>query len=82
MEKFPCLALAFQACQTGGTLPAVLNAANEAAVYAFLAHRIGFADIPAIIRSTMEQHAIVENPTLSDILEADAWARKEAGEVQ
>jgi 1-deoxy-D-xylulose-5-phosphate reductoisomerase len=82
MEKFPCLALAFQACQAGGTLPAVLNAANEVAVYGFLGHHIGFADISDIIRSTMEQHTVIKNPTLSDILEADAWARQEASALQ
>ncbi len=78
MEKFPCLALAFNACEAGGTLPAVLNAANEVAVHAFLDHRISFADIPKLIKGTMERHTIVRDPSLSDILEADRWAREES----
>jgi 1-deoxy-D-xylulose-5-phosphate reductoisomerase len=76
MDKFPCLKLAFKACEQGGTLPAVLNAANEVAVYAFLNHRISFPDLPAIIGKVMERHTVVTNPSLSDILEADKWARE------
>jgi len=75
MERFPCLALAFKACEIGGTLPAVLNAANESAVEAFLENRISFTHIPAVIRKRMEQHTVIQDPTLSDILEADRWAR-------
>ncbi|MBW2192587.1 MAG: 1-deoxy-D-xylulose-5-phosphate reductoisomerase [Deltaproteobacteria bacterium] len=75
VEKFPCLELAYRACETGGTLPAVLNAANEAAVHAFLARRISFNDIAEIIGKTMACHAVLTHPTLSDILEADQWGR-------
>jgi len=75
-NKFPCLKLAFKACEQGGTLPAVLNAANEVAVYAFLNHRISFPDIPAMIEKVMERHTIIRNPSLSDILEADRLARE------
>ncbi|MFH2220376.1 MAG: 1-deoxy-D-xylulose-5-phosphate reductoisomerase [Pseudomonadota bacterium] len=78
-EKFPCLALAYTACETGGTLPAVLNAANETAVHAFLNRRISFTDIPEIIRKTMARHSTLTRPTLSGILEADRWGRTEAG---
>jgi 1-deoxy-D-xylulose-5-phosphate reductoisomerase len=78
LEKFPCLALAYQAGQTGETLPAVLNAANEVAVQAFLKHRISFVKIPEIIRETMERHTVVNDPSLDDILEADRWAREHA----
>jgi len=78
MEKFPCLRLAFRACAVGGTIPAVMNAANEVAVYAFLNHRISFTDIPKIIGNTMEKHELVENPGLDDIIEADRWVREEA----
>jgi len=78
--KFPCLDLAFSAGKTGGTLPAVLNAANEVAVEAFLNKRLHFTDIPEVIRKTMEKHFVVANPALSDILDADFWARKIAGE--
>ncbi|OQX28453.1 MAG: 1-deoxy-D-xylulose-5-phosphate reductoisomerase [Desulfobacteraceae bacterium IS3] len=75
-NKFPCLKLAFKACEQGGTLPAVLNAANEVAVYAFLNRRISFPDIPAMIEKVMERHTIIRNPSLSDILEADRLARE------
>ena len=80
-EKFPCLSLAYQACETGGTLPAVLNAANEIVVHAFLEQRLAFVKIPKIIGKTMELHTVVSNPTLSDILQADMWARKHAEEI-
>jgi 1-deoxy-D-xylulose-5-phosphate reductoisomerase len=81
VEKFPCLALAYSACKIGKTLPAVLNAANEMAVAAFLQNIISFTNIPEIIKKTMESHTVVPAPTLSDILEADQWAREEAGEL-
>lgn len=79
--KFPCLDLAFSAGKTGGTLPSVLNAANEVAVEAFLNKRLHFTDIPEVIRKTMEKHFVIANPALSDILDADFWARKIAGEL-
>ncbi|OQX28311.1 MAG: 1-deoxy-D-xylulose-5-phosphate reductoisomerase [Desulfobacteraceae bacterium IS3] len=75
MEKFPCLALAFKACGIGGTLPAVMNAANEVAVNAFLERRISFNAIAESIRKTMDMHTVIHHPSLSDILEADKWAR-------
>ncbi len=80
IDRFPCLGLAFKACEQGGTLPAVLNAANEAAVYAFLDRRISFPDIPAMIEKVMERHTVVKNPSLADILEADKWAREAVGQ--
>lgn len=79
-EKFPCLGLAYSAGKTGGTMPAVMNAANEIAVEAFLSDRISFVCIPKIIGKTMEKHFVVANPELSDILEADRWARRIATE--
>lgn len=79
-EKFPCLGLAYNAGKKGGTLPAVLNAANEIAVEAFLNRRISFVRIQEVISKTMEKHFVVANPMLSDILEADIWARKIAEE--
>jgi 1-deoxy-D-xylulose-5-phosphate reductoisomerase len=83
LEKFPCLALAFRACEVGGTLPAVLNAANEVAVEAFLNQSIGFVDIPAVVEQTMDKHAVISNPELANILDADQWARKQAeGEIE
>ena len=80
-KKFPCLALAYVACETGRTLPAVLNAANEVAVAAFLEKSISFIKIPQIIEKTMEHNAVVTDPTLSDILKADRWARKQAEDL-
>jgi len=80
-EKFRCLALAFLACGTGGTMPAVLNAANEIAVSAFLARRIGFERIPEIIECIMERHAPVMGPDLECILSADEWARNAANSL-
>ena len=60
-------------------MPAVLNAANEVAVEAFVNRRISFPDISAVVRRTMERHRAVPHPTLEQILDADAWARAEAG---
>ncbi|RPH50621.1 MAG: 1-deoxy-D-xylulose-5-phosphate reductoisomerase [Desulfobacteraceae bacterium] len=79
-EKFPCLGLAYNAGKTGGTLPAVLNAANEVAVDAFLNRRISFRNIPEVIEKTMIKHFVIAYPELSDILEADIWARRIAEE--
>jgi 1-deoxy-D-xylulose-5-phosphate reductoisomerase len=80
LERFPCLALAVEACRAGKTCPAVLNAANEVAVRAFLNYPIGFSDIAKIVGDTMAKHEPVSRPGLSDILWADAWARQRAGE--
>jgi 1-deoxy-D-xylulose-5-phosphate reductoisomerase len=78
LNRFPCLSLAYEAGREGGTLPAVLNASNEIAVQAFLNNRIDFVKIPEIISNTMEFHSTVKNPDLSDIMEADTWAREYA----
>jgi 1-deoxy-D-xylulose-5-phosphate reductoisomerase len=77
-ERFPCLQLAYDAVEAGGTMPAVLNAANEEAVQAFLTDKIGFTDIPAVIHQTMDRHRLVAHPDLAAILEADGWAREMA----
>jgi len=74
-QKFPCLSLAYEALRAGGTMPAVLNAANEVAAHAFLDERIGFNEIPKVIARTMRKHRGVAHPGLEDILEADRWAR-------
>jgi len=79
LKKFPCLGLAFFACDAGGTMPSVLNAANEVAVDAFLNKRIGFIQIPGVIDHTMGKHNVVAAPEIDDILLADQWARKTAG---
>ncbi len=81
LEKFPCLGLAFEACRRGGTLPAVLNAANEVAVHAFLEERVAFTAIPRIVQRTMDAHDPVADPALEDILEADRRARVAAAEL-
>ena len=78
LNKFPCLDLAYKACQTGETLPAVLNAANEMAVQAFLKQRVPFVKIPEVIGKTMESHTVVTNPGFDDIIESDRWAREQA----
>jgi len=78
MRRFPCLALALSAAEAGATFPAVLNAANEAAVEAFLQKRIGFTDSARIIQGVLDHHQAAPRPSLSDILDADGWARSEA----
>jgi 1-deoxy-D-xylulose-5-phosphate reductoisomerase len=80
MEKFPCLALAYKALRTGGTMPAVLNAANEIAVQAFLDEKIRLSDIPRIIESVMNEHESGSGANLEKILETDVWARAKANE--
>jgi 1-deoxy-D-xylulose-5-phosphate reductoisomerase len=81
LEKFPCLALAYNACEIGGTCPAVLNAANEVAVHGFLEKQISFLNIPEINKEIMARHSVAANPTLSDIVEADQWARDQAEQM-
>jgi 1-deoxy-D-xylulose-5-phosphate reductoisomerase len=78
LKKFPCLKLALHAGRAGGTLPAVLNAANEVAVYAFLDRRISFVQIATVIEKVMALHALVKNPALDYIILADAGARRQA----
>ncbi|MEW6108413.1 MAG: 1-deoxy-D-xylulose-5-phosphate reductoisomerase [Nitrospirota bacterium] len=77
-ENFPCLSYAYDAIRAGGTMPGVLNASNEAAVHAFLNDRIGFNDIPVIIKKTVDSHNIKSVDHLDDVLEADRWARETA----
>lgn len=76
VDKFPCLALAYRAIKTGGTMPAVLNAANEIAVGRFIEREIGFTDIPKLIEMSMNAYTVKYNYTLDDVLEADSWARE------
>jgi 1-deoxy-D-xylulose-5-phosphate reductoisomerase len=78
LERFPAIELARRAGEIGGTLPAVLNAANEIAVEAFVNLKINFPQITETVRRTMDAHKIVSHPTLEQILEADNWARKAA----
>jgi 1-deoxy-D-xylulose-5-phosphate reductoisomerase len=79
LERFPCLDLAYRALRAGGTAPAVLNAANEIAVEAFLNNSIAFNEIAQIIESVLDSHLPEEVIDLQTVLKADAWAREEAG---
>ncbi|MFZ5562944.1 MAG: 1-deoxy-D-xylulose-5-phosphate reductoisomerase [Thermodesulfobacteriota bacterium] len=81
LERFPCLGLAFDACRRGKTFPAVLNAANEVAVDAFLREQISFGRIPRLIEQVLGRHTGVTGPSISDIKDADAWARARALEL-
>ena len=76
LETFPCLKLAFDCLQKGGTYCAVLNAANEVLVNEFLEDKIRFYDIPNYIEKTLEAHNSIEDATLEEILEVDRWARE------
>lgn len=80
LKRFPCLELGYAASRIGGTMPAVLNAANEIAVEAFLNYRIGFLKIPKMIEKTMHTHRLIRTPALADIFAADTWARETAEE--
>jgi 1-deoxy-D-xylulose-5-phosphate reductoisomerase len=78
LTSFPCLRLAVEAGERGGTYPAVLCAADEVAVGLFLTHRIGFLDIARLVEDTLKHHQGIGDPSLDEILTADAWARKYA----
>lgn len=75
-DRFPCLELAFRALRSGGTMPAVLNAANEVAVQLFLEGRVPFTAVPAIIAGAMEAHTPVEQPDLDTLIRIDAQTRE------
>lgn len=77
-KRFPCLRLAYRAAEGLGTMPAVLNAANEASVEEFLKKRLRFVSIPKVIERVLDRHRNKPNPNLSDIRHADVWARSEA----
>ncbi|MDQ4424682.1 MAG: 1-deoxy-D-xylulose-5-phosphate reductoisomerase [Thalassolituus sp.] len=77
-KNFPCLALARIAFAQGGTMPAVLNAANEVAVAAFLREDIRFTTIPELIKKVMDQHSVSDADSLDSVLSADSWARTTA----
>lgn len=75
-ETFPCLKLALESIKQGGTMPAVLNAANEVAVDLFLREKIKYYDIPILIEKTMSRHNNIIEPSLEEILQSDKWARE------
>jgi len=80
-DTFPCLKLAIEAGIKGETYPAVLCGADEMAVELFLSRRIRFTDIARYVGRTLEQHQVITNPTLDEILAADAWAREEVRQM-
>ncbi|MBS1271542.1 MAG: 1-deoxy-D-xylulose 5-phosphate reductoisomerase [Candidatus Marinimicrobia bacterium] len=75
-DKFRCLELAFTALKHGGTLPVVLNVANDTAVYAFLREQIRFPEIPELVSAAMDAHASIQDPALDDILETERWTKE------
>lgn len=81
LERFPCLALAFEALRTGGTAPALLNAANEVAVQAFLDRRIGFRDIDRVIARVMHENQAGAASSIEAVMEQDACARRAAEHI-
>jgi len=81
-DQFRCLKLAYDAIRIGGTMPTVLNAANEVAVQLFLEEKISFLGIARLIDAVMQAHAVIDNPTLEEILWTDAQARKLSLEVR
>ena len=80
LERFPCLSIAYEVLESGGSSGTVVNAANEVAVAAFLGHRLRFTDIPSVIRRTLEHMEHVDHPSLSDVIAIDAEARRIATE--
>lgn len=81
-RRFTCLALAFEAAKAGGGMPAVLNAADEVAVEAFLGGRLRFTDIPRVIETTMKAYKPSGGlPSFADVAEVDQWAREKAAEM-
>ncbi|NLJ55553.1 MAG: 1-deoxy-D-xylulose-5-phosphate reductoisomerase [Firmicutes bacterium] len=81
LDTFPCLRYAYQAGELGGTMPAVLNAANEIAVEKFLEGQLPFLHIPVLLEKVLGRHSLKVKPTLEEIMKADAWAREEAAKV-
>lgn len=85
LEKYPCIALAYKAGRRGGTMPAILSAANERAVELLLSHKIDFLDISGTLEAVMDkaekENMVVTDPNLDDIVEADRWAREAADVV-
>ena len=77
-NRYPCVGYARDALTIGGTMPAVLNAANEEAVYAFLDKKISFLSIEKIIKNVMQKHNVIKSPTINDLLNANSWAREQA----
>jgi 1-deoxy-D-xylulose-5-phosphate reductoisomerase len=81
LAKFPSLKLAYRALGDGESMPAVMNAANEIAVEMFLAGKIGFTEIPALIERVMGAHQPLRLGSIADVLEADRWSRHKIREL-
>jgi 1-deoxy-D-xylulose-5-phosphate reductoisomerase len=81
LDRFPCLRLGYEAGRAGGTMPAVMNAANEVAVTSFLEEKVSFPAIARVIEEVMSLHAPVSISSLETVLSADAWARNQAEEI-
>lgn len=80
-QRFPALKLAYNVATQGGTAGAVMNAANEVAVDAFTSGKIVFGEICRVVELTISRHRLTQEPTLDDLLQADRWARMEAGAI-
>lgn len=80
-KRFPALSLARKAAKIGGTMPAVLNAANEIAVESFCQGKIRFNEIAEVVAETMDSHNPIQHPQLEEVLDADSWAREKAKEI-
>lgn len=80
-DFYPCFKIGLDAGKTGGTAPAVMNAANEVAVLAFLDKKVKFLQISEIVGSVVKAHSVEPNPSLRDVLNADVWARRKAQEL-
>ncbi|MDD4495502.1 MAG: 1-deoxy-D-xylulose-5-phosphate reductoisomerase [Eubacteriales bacterium] len=81
LQAFPCIRLAYEALQAGGTMPAVLNGANERAVELYLDKKIKFTDIPETVEKVMKKHIVNTAPVLDDIIEVDLWSREETDRI-
>ena len=81
LKKFPCLKIAREAGVSGGTAPAVLNAADEVAVAALMQERLSFADLPKIIEKVLDAPDVIPDPSMDDILQADADARQKTEKI-
>lgn len=80
-KKYPSLRLTYEAMNTGGTMPCVLNAANEVAVEAFLCDKITFTEIPRVVSATMSGHRVLKGETIEEVIGTSHWARRKAGEI-
>ena len=78
LNRFPCLRLGYEAINTGGTMPAVMNAANEIAVKSFLDKEISFPQLSELIEATMQEHTVITHPDLDQVLHSDIWGRNKA----